>query len=76
MLLEFQTLFEASPISWIQCIGGVRTSEDGVGYGAGGKPKAGSSIHLNSKAAIICSLKKINNRSWLLQSLTAVRQQM
>ena len=35
----------------------------GMGWvvGAAGEPKAGSFIHLNRKAAIVCSLKSINS---------------
>ena len=73
MLLEFQTLFQASPISWIQYIGGGLAGGEGVGVG--GELKAGSSIHLNRKAAIVCSLKCTDSYSSParpVRSLTAV----
>ena len=43
--------------------------------GVGGEPKAGSFIHLNRKAGIVCSLKCTNSHSSpvkLVPSLTAV----
>ena len=33
----------------------------------GGKPKTGSSIHLNRKAAIVCSLKCTNSHGLLVR---------
>ena len=47
---------------------------EGVGW-AGGEPQAGSSIHLNRKAAIVCSLKCTDIHSSParpVRSLTAV----
>ena len=47
----------------------------GGGERAGGEPKAGSSIHLNRQAAIVCSLKYTDSHSSLARpvwSLTAV----
>ena len=63
MLLEFQTLFP-----------GLTNIMD-MGVGAGGEPKAGFSIHLNRKVAIVSSLKYTDSHSslvWLVWSLTAI----
>ena len=47
----------------------------GCSVGASGELKAGSSIHLNRKGAIVCSLKYTNSYSSLVRAirlLTAV----
>ena len=43
----------------------------GVGWvvGAGGEPKAGFSIHLTGKAAIVCPLKCTNSHSSLVRPI-------
>ena len=68
MLLEFQTLFS-----------GFTNIMDSVYRGwVDGVPQAGPSIHLNRKAAIVCSLKctdSHNSPARPVRSLTAVRYQ-
>ena len=64
MLPEFQTLF-----SGLTTIGG------GWAVEVGGDPQAGFYIHLNRKAAIMCSLKCTDSHSSparTVRSLTAV----
>ena len=53
MLLEFQTLFQASPISWIQYIGGGRAGGGGVG-GGGGWGATGGLFHTFEQKSSHC----------------------
>ena len=41
--------------------------------GVDGKPKAGSCIHLNKKAAIVCSLKSTDSHSSLVRPVRLLR---